>query len=256
MTLVPPPFDAELAAALAATGQTSIATGIMPKAIAAERETLTETIPSREDLAADGRFLVEELDVPGPDGAPDVSLLVVRPSDLVGPRPVVYHTHGGGLMMGNNRFGLDTLLEWARELQLVVVSVEYRLAPEHPFPAGLEDAYAGLVWTARNAEKVSGDPRRIILAGGSAGGTLAAALALLDRDRRDIGVLGQVLMYPMLDDRNDTPSAHQMAGRGVWDLVSNRTGWQAWLGENPDRERAPHPGPGGARGLSRRPAGL
>lgn len=132
------------------------------------------------------------------------------------------------MVSGTHRLGIR--LDWAEELGLVVVSVEYRLAPEHPHPAPVEDCYAGLVWTAEHAKEIGGDPDRIILAGGSAGGGLTAAVALLVRDREGPRAIGQLLMCPMLDDRNDTPSAHQMAGLGVWDRTSNETGWSALLG--------------------------
>ena len=93
-----------------------------------------------------------------------------------------------------------------------VVSVEYRLAPETPHPGPVEDCYAGLLWTVEHADELGVDPERIVVVGGSAGGGLAAALALLARDRGGPALAGQLLMCPMLDDRNDTPSAHQMAG--------------------------------------------
>ncbi len=163
MTLTPPPFDPELAAVLAASGHTSIATGITPETIAAQRELLLDGVASVAELSRDGVFTIAEHTAPGPAGAPDISLLVARPRTAVGPRPVLYHTHGGGLIMGNNRFGLEPVLDLAEQLNLVVVSVAYRLAPEHPFPAGLEDAYAGLLWTARKAASISADPERIVL---------------------------------------------------------------------------------------------
>ncbi|GJF07925.1 esterase [Pseudonocardia sp. D17] len=229
MTLAPPPFDPELAAALAATGQSSIATGITLDQLAVERANLAETVPTVTELATDATLRVEERTVPGAEDGPELELLVVRPRGRTDPRPVVYHTHGGGLIMGNNRYGLDPVLDFVRELDLVVVSVGYRLAPEHPFPAGTEDAYAGLRWLASDPAAVGGDGR-IVLTGGSAGGSLAAALALLARDRGEVSVTGQLLMYPMLDDRNESVSARQMHGLGVWDRVSNETGWAAWLG--------------------------
>lgn len=216
----PPVFDPELQAALDATGLESVATGITPDGIAEARELQAADEPTVEQLRADGRFDVEEVNAPGPDG--DVPLLILRPRGASFDGPVIYHTHGGGLIMGSHRYGLEPVLELAAELQLVVVSVEYRLAPEHPYPAGLDDAYAGLEWTARQA-------KRIILAGGSAGGNLAAALALLARDRGDIAIAGQLLIYPMLDDRNESVSSHQMLGLGVWDRVSNQTAWRAYL---------------------------
>jgi len=113
----------------------------------------------------------------------------------------------------------------------VVVSVEYRLAPETPHPGPIDDCYAGLLWTAAHADELGFDPDRMIVAGGSAGGGLAAALALRARDQSGPALLGQMLIYPMLDDRNDTPSAHQMAGLGGWDHSANEFGWTALLGE-------------------------
>ncbi|SOD82457.1 Acetyl esterase/lipase [Streptomyces sp. 1222.2] len=230
MTTAPPPFDPELAAALVELGDLAPTTAT-PDDIPAARERLNGDVPllTIDELSCGGLFDVEERTVPGPPGAPDVSLLICRPTSVPGPRPVVYFTHPGGMIVGHNRLGLP--LDWAEELGLVVVSVEYRLAPEHPHPAPIEDCYAGLLWTVAHAEEIGGDPDRVILAGGSAGGGLAAALALLARDRRGPRLLGQLLMCPMLDDRNDTVSAHQMAGLGVWDRTANETGWSALLGE-------------------------
>ncbi|MER5396067.1 alpha/beta hydrolase [Streptomyces sp. NPDC002599] len=231
MVLVPPPFDPELGIALAAVGP-SDPSGPSPADIAALRGVPESAVPAY-DLTDGGAFTTTDLTVPGPEGAPDISLFVVRPLAPPGdgPRPVIYHSHGGGMVLGNNRAGVEVVLEWARELDAVVVSVEYRLAPEHPYPAGVEDVYAGLLWTARHAGELGGDPERIVVAGASAGGGLTAALALLTRDREGPRPLGQVLMYPMLDDRNDTPSAHQMAGVGAWDRTANETAWTAVLGE-------------------------
>ncbi|MEE1800893.1 alpha/beta hydrolase [Streptomyces sp. JV176] len=192
--------------------------------------------PSDEDLRRDGAVELEERTVPGPAGEPDISLLICRPAGA-GPSasatglPALYQIHGGGMILGNNRTGLENALDWALELNLVVVSVEYRLAPEHPHPAPVEDAYAGLVWTAEHAAELGIDPARIIVAGGSAGGGLAAAVALLARDRNGPALAGQMLMCPMLDDRNDTPSSLQMAGLGVWDRAANHIGWTSLLGE-------------------------
>ncbi|MFF2362799.1 alpha/beta hydrolase [Streptomyces sp. NPDC058122] len=231
MLLVPPPFDPELDAALAAAGP-SVPSGPTLADIAALRAVQRAAVPAY-DLTDGGAFTTTELTVPGPPGAPDISLFVIRPvaPPEHGPRPVIYHSHGGGMVLGTNRAGAEVVLEWARELDAVVVSVEYRLAPEHPYPAGVEDVYAGLLWTARHAGELGGDPERIVIAGASAGGGLTAALALLARDRKGPRPLGQVLMYPMLDDRNDTPSAHQMAGVGAWDRTANETAWTAVLGD-------------------------
>ncbi|MGW2913372.1 alpha/beta hydrolase [Streptomyces asoensis] len=232
MTSVPPPFDPELGAALALIGE-MIQPGLAPEDIEAVRQGPGIALLGDLDLTLDGAFAVEDRTVPGPPGAPAVSLLICRPTAPAPdrPRPVVYHVHGGGMVLGNNRVGVDVVLAWARELDMVVVSVEYRLAPEHPYPAPVDDVYAGLLWTAEHAAELGADPERIVLAGASAGGGLTAALALLLRDREGPRPLGQILMCPMLDDRNDTPSGHQMAGLGVWDRTANETGWTALLGE-------------------------
>lgn len=123
------------------------------------------------------------------------------------------------------------MLDLAEDLGLAVVSVEYRLAPETPHPGPIEDVYAGLVWTVQHADELGIDAARIVIAGGSAGGGLTAALALLARDRGGPALLGQMPLYPMLDDRNNTVSARQMAGVGIWDRTANDTGWTALLGD-------------------------
>jgi acetyl esterase/lipase len=135
------------------------------------------------------------------------------------------------MIVGDNRFGVIEMLGLAAPLGMAVVSVEYRLAPETPHPGPVEDCYAGLGWASAHAEELNIDPEQIVVGGASAGGGLAAAVALLARDRNGPAVLAQLLMCPMLDDRNDSPSARQMRGLGIWDASSNATGWNALLGE-------------------------
>nr|WP_285557348.1 alpha/beta hydrolase [Streptomyces hygroscopicus] len=226
MPLVPPPFDPELAACLESLGEAA-APGFRLEDLAAARR---GTCAGSPDLTLGGAFAVAEHAVPGPPGAPGVPLLVCRPVDTAAPLPVLYHVHGGGMMAGTDRAGVDVPLDWARELGAVVVSVDYRLAPEHPHPAPVEDVYAGLLWAAGRAAGIGGDPARIVVTGASAGGGLAAAAALLARDRQGPPLLGQLLMSPMLDDRNDTVSSHQMTGTGLWDRTANETAWTALLG--------------------------
>lgn len=255
MTSVPPPFDPELAAALELITD-MISPGLTLDMIDVVRQGPGIQLLADLDLTLDGFFDVEDRTVPGPEGAPDISLLICRPAatpadGAAAARPLIYHVHGGGMVIGNNRIGVDGPLAWAKELDAVVVSVEYRLAPEHPHPAPVEDVYAGLLWTAEHAEQLGADPERIVVAGASAGGGLTAALALLLRDRKGPRPLGQMLMCPMLDDRNDTPSAHQMAGLGVWDRTANETGWTALLGDRrggPDV--SPYAAPARAEDLS------
>ncbi|MEU6795916.1 alpha/beta hydrolase [Nonomuraea wenchangensis] len=226
----PVPFDPDVAAALATVR------AFMPRVSLDNLDAVRAPLPGMdvtlEELRRDGAYEVEERQAPGPDGAPDLTLLICRPSGAATPAPVIYHIHGGGMISGNRRLGVADVQGWLDGTPAVVVSVEYRLAPEHPHPAPVEDCYAGLVWTARHADELGGDPGRIVVAGGSAGGGLAAATALLARDRGGPALIGQMLLCPMLDDRNDTPSAVQMAGLGVWDRAANETGWTALLGED------------------------
>jgi acetyl esterase/lipase len=232
MTHPPVPFDPELAAALSALGD-QISPSITPAAIALAREADAPMMPppTDEELSRGGTYTVAERTVPGPADAPDISLLICTPVGVDGARPAIYHTHGGGMVFGDNRAGALEMVETASRYGAVVVSVEYRLAPETPHPGPVEDVYAGLVWTAKNAAELGIDPDRIVIAGGSAGGGLTAALGLLARDRGGPAVFGQMLLCPMLDDRNNTVSSLQMAGRGVWDHTANETGWGALLGD-------------------------
>jgi acetyl esterase/lipase len=232
MTHPPVPFDPELAAALSALGD-AVPTSITPDMVALARENTEGAMapPSDEEISLGGTYTVAERTVPGPAGAPDISLLICTPVGADGARPAIYHTHGGGMILGDNRTGILEMVESAARYQAVVVSVEYRLAPETPHPGPIEDVYAGLVWTAKNATELGIDPDRIVIAGASAGGGLTAALGLLARDRGGPAVFGQMLLCPMLDDRNNTVSAIQMTGRGVWDHTANATGWGALLGD-------------------------
>jgi len=156
-----------------------------------------------------------------------VSVRVFRPPAATAPRPALLWIHGGGLVMGYAGMDDDFCRRVARELGAVVASVEYRLAPEHPYPAPLHDCYAGLRWLAAEAGV---DPRRIAVGGASAGGGLAAALALLARERDEVHPAFQLLVYPMLDDRTAT-APDDVAGRlRMWNAASNRFGWRSYLG--------------------------
>lgn len=185
-----------------------------------------------ESLSRGGAIAIQELTVPGPAGAPDVPLLVLRPVGMTTQAaPGIYAIHGGGMIAGDNRTRIDTFVDWAVEFGAVLVSVDYRLAPECPDPGPVEDCYAGLSWTAEHAEELGIDPARLIVAGGSAGGGLAAGVVLMARDRGGPALLGQVLMSPMVDDRHETQSSTMLDGVGVWDRNANLIGWTALLGE-------------------------
>ncbi|HEY5881429.1 MAG TPA: alpha/beta hydrolase [Nakamurella sp.] len=227
----PPPFDPELAPALRIINELLPPGGFTSDSLAAMRAGVPGLEPpTDETLGRDGTYLIEERSVPGPVGAPAISLLICRPAAARTATPVIYHTHGGGMVIGDNRTGIDEILNLASTVGAAVVSVEYRLAPETPHPGPVEDCFAGLAWTAAHADELNVDADRIVIAGASAGGGLAAAVALLARDRGGPALFGQMLLCPMLDDRNDTPSAVQMAGLGVWSHADNDFGWTALLG--------------------------
>jgi acetyl esterase/lipase len=250
----PVPFDPELSAALSALSA-GLPPALTPEMIPIIRQgaSVMGTI-SDDDLRRDGRFTIEERSVPGLAGDPDVPLLICRPAAATGALGCIYHTHGGGMILGDNRIGVPEMLEYAEQFNLVVVSVDYRLAPETPHPGPVNDCYAGLVWTAAHAGELGFDPARLIVAGGSAGGGLAAAIVLMARDLGGPALLGQLLICPMLDDRNESPSAVQMAGLGVWDRTANATGWGALLGAaagGPDV--SPYAAPARAADLSNLP---
>ncbi|MFI5936728.1 alpha/beta hydrolase [Actinoplanes sp. NPDC051494] len=238
-----PPFDAALAAALTVAGGRG--ESLTAEAIPLARTESARFRPTDAELVRDGRFTLEERRIPS-----GVSLLILRPT-FTEPVAGLYHSHGGGMVLGNNRSGVPELLDWAEEFGLVVVSVDYRLAPEHPHPTPVEDCYAGLVWTAEHAPELGFDPAELIVTGGSAGGGLTAALALLARDRGGPALKGQLLLCPMLDDRNDSFSARQMTGVDTWDSASNETGWTALLGSaRGGAEVSPYAAPARATDLS------
>jgi len=183
------------------------------------------------DLSRGGRFVVSQPSVPGLDGAPEIPLLICTPASAPASRPALYFMHGGGFFCNDHRIGLDQVLETAERFGATLVSVGYRLAPEHPYPAQINDAYAGLLWVADQADELGIDPGRIVVTGSSAGGGLSAALALTVRDKGGPRLLGQLLMCPMLDDRNDSASAMQMDEVEFWDRSHNLFGWRSLLGD-------------------------
>jgi triacylglycerol lipase len=175
-----------------------------------------------------------EVLVPGRDGAPDVPLTIYRPADRAGEvLPCLYHIHGGGYVGGAAASMEPLHRPLAEALGCVLASVDYRLAPETPFPGPLEDCYAGLGWLHANADELGIDSARIGVRGESAGGGLAAALALLARDRGEYLLAFQQLIYPMIDDRTCTGEPHPHAGEFIWNPGSNAFGWRCYLGAEP-----------------------
>jgi acetyl esterase/lipase len=162
-------------------------------------------------------------------GDPDVAVRVHRTKGASGVLPCIYSIHGGGYILGS--YDMDDALfdRWCPKLGVVGVSVEYRLAPETPYPGPLDDCYRGLKWVYDNAEELGVERGRIGIAGVSAGGGLAAALALLARDRGEIPLGFQLLDCPMLDDRQQTWSS-RLDRLEVWNREANAFGWRSYLG--------------------------
>jgi acetyl esterase/lipase len=254
-----PPYDTELARFLQQLALVGVTTPITLENIPTMRTRMLQMRSSDDDLRREGKINFEERKVPGPKDAPEISLLICRPNTtaITGSTPLlpcVYYIHEGGMIGGDNRFSLQLLLNWILEFNIVVVSVEYRLAPEHPHPAPSEDCYAGLLWTAANAQELGIDLSQLSVMGASAGGGLAAAMTLMARDRNGPVLNGQLLLCPMLDDRDQTPSTHQFEGTGFWDRQSNLTGWTALLGDQRGTSNvSPYAAPSRAEDLSNLP---
>jgi acetyl esterase/lipase len=244
-----PPLDPELAAGLA------VALDGTPSPI-----TLADVSGKRLEegkigatAVADARrrgIRIEEVDVPSYDSTP------VRLSLLYGPSrsaasPFIYYIHGGGMMLGNRWSGLDVMEDWIRRFNAVVATIEYRLAPEYPFPAPQEDSYAGLLWAAQHQSELGINVEAGLIAGISAGGGLAASVALMARDRGGPKLAGMVLLAPMLDDRSTAIASRQFS-TSMWSVEENELGWRSLLGDRaggPD-PLPPHAAPGRCDDLS------
>lgn len=203
-------------------------------------ETLLPMLRSMErlpmpDLSPEAKAVrLEVRSAPGPAEAPGVRLLIYRPANQTGPTGCIFHIHGGGYVIGAVDAQETQHRDMVARLGCVLVTVDYRLAPETPFPGAIEDCYAGLTWTFANAADLGVDSARIGVMGESAGGGLAAALCLMARDRGDHALAFQHLIYPMIDDRTCVhPDPHPHAGEFIWTPHNNRFGWNALLGRAP-----------------------
>ncbi|RKT87803.1 Acetyl esterase/lipase [Saccharopolyspora antimicrobica] len=244
MPHTPVPFDPEIAAVLGPPDGT-------PPEYTAEtlpelRRAMASMFPTAADVIGDRPVEVAEHTAGG-----GIAITVLSPRGLDHPVPALYNIHGGGMMLGNRDMDNQRLVDLVLELGVVAVNVEYRLAPEHPHPAPVEDCYAGLVWTAAHAAELNIDPARIVVMGGSAGGGLSAGVALLARDRGGPALAGQLLLCPMIDDTNTTVASHQYRGLGPWPQETNIAGWSALVGDA--AEVSPYAAPSRAADLSNLP---
>ncbi|MFJ2645630.1 alpha/beta hydrolase [Streptomyces sp. NPDC087420] len=255
MTLARPGIDPELRTLMA---DMPLMSELTPELLAR----LRQFPPTPVDTLLEGRKAGRrEVTVSGGDGA-RIPLSVFSPavtddSTAAGPStgaPCVYWVHGGGMVMGDRFSQLDIPLEWLDLFGAVVVSVDYRLAPEATGTTLVDDCYRGLLWIAEHAGELGVDPARIVVAGASAGGGLAAGLTLMARDRGAPAIAAQMLIYPMLDHRNVTTSSRQYAGGpGVWTREMNEFGWRSVLAGLADEDVPGYVSPARADDLSRLP---
>ena len=198
-------------------------------------EAMTADLPPNENV------LFEDRVIAGPEGNPDLGVRIYRPVGATGPLPGILFLHGGGMVMGTLDTDHLTAVMLCETLGAVIVSVDYRLAPENPAPAAIEDCYTGLQWMAANANELGYEPTdRLAIYGGSAGGGLTIATALVSRDRGGPGIGFLMAPYPMIDDRNVTPSSQVILDIGIWDREGNIEAWEWYLGGNPaDQYSAP-----------------
>ena len=220
--------------------------------LATSRASITDLIgPLNEQVDLDG-VVVHDHHVPGPDGAPDVLVRLYAPEGdaPAGGRPALLDIHGGGFVMGSIEMEHAFAASVARQLGAAVAAVEYRLAPEHPFPAGVEDCYAALSWLHAEAATLGIDPDRIAVGGQSAGGGLTAGTVLLARDRGGPPVCFQFLGIPELDHRLETASMQAFVDTPLWNRPNAVKSWAMYLGPDHDGEVSPYASPSLAPDLS------
>ena len=174
---------------------------------------------------------VENVLIPCQDADEKLRLRIYKPLSVNASTPVLLWMHGGGYLIGKPEQDDGICAGYVRELGVTVVSVDYRLTPKYPFPAPLDDCYAALKWIKSHADELNIDPKRIVVGGNSAGSGLAAALAQLAFDRKEIEIAFQLLIYPMLDDRTVLRTDIDDSNNVAWNHPSNRFGWESYLGQ-------------------------
>ncbi len=192
------------------------------------------------------------LSIPGPES--ELKVKIYEPANRTGNRlPALLWIHGGGYVLGDPDIDDGLCEQFVLEANCVTVSIDYRLAPQNPYPAAIEDCYAGLKWMVTQADDLNIDISRIAVAGASAGGGLTAALSLLARDRGELKIAFQMPLYPMIDDRNITPSSYEINKENfpkLWNREQNRLAWSMYLGDTAADEVTPYAAPARARDLT------
>jgi acetyl esterase/lipase len=223
----------------------------MPSDPVAARKLMKEMLTAFREWPKNERVAVENRSIPGPSGASDVPIRIYAPTARTGALPGLLYIHGGGFTLGDLDSEDASCQHIVGEVGCVVVSVDYRLAPEHPFPAAPEDCYAALQWMVAHAEQLGIDPSRIGVRGGSAGGGLCASVALMARDRKEVKLIFQMPLYGCLDDRHITPSSHQMDAEDmIWGRPTSLLGWRGYLGEDHQGKVSAYAAPARAEDLS------
>ncbi len=193
-----------------------------------------------KDQPPNENVVTEDREIPGPEDAPPMGVRIYHPKTASCILPGIFFIHGGGMIMGSVEGENLKATELCEAIQAVVVSVEYRLAPEYPHPAPVQDCYAALKWMAQNADELAFDVDRLAVVGGSAGGGLTIATTMMARDKGFPRICFQMPLYPMIDDRNETPSSYEIMDVGVWDREGNVEAWQWYLGgKSADNYAAP-----------------
>ncbi len=234
MTSTLPPLDPELAQVLAAMPNGFDPGGNLRdmNVVRMLRSTLELLGALGGSLPTDARVAVADRSMPGVETGTEIPLRIYAPVTRAGGlAPALVFFHGGAFVLGDRYTEELRCLRYAAEAACVVVSVDYRLAPEHPFPAGVDDCYAGLEWTVSHAAELDIDPGRVGVGGSSAGGALAAAVALMARDRNGPALTVQILNYPVIDDRMQSPSMRNFDATPMWTSGSNGDMWQHYLGD-------------------------
>ncbi len=209
----------------------NLTTETLPQARVSLKEMNAQTLSTLPEFPD---IFVSERYIPGPQGAPDVRVLVYLPKNVSAPLPALLWVHGGGYVLGNADLADPQMKGIVSATGCAAVAVDYRLAPEVPHPGPVEDCYAALKWLYTNASDLGVDATHIAIGGDSAGGGLTAGLALLTRDRGEVPLVFQLLIYPMLDDRTVTATdPHPYTGEYIWTADANRFGWTSLLGQEP-----------------------